>query len=551
MLEIASLDNVRCRDASFVGPKAARLAEARALGFPVPDALVVPCAASVGVLSAAERTTVSRGVHHGRFEVMSADRQPFASLARAAADLGEPLAVRSSSPLESDPRLAGAFTSFLGVSPADLSTAVLGVWSSALRPTLEDEPERSEPAATAMGVIIQREIQPAFAGTASVAGSAVRIVAVPGSAAPLMAGWRAGVTVVVSDSGTVDDVDAPDGFRAVAVEVAALARRVHGAQRDTLIEWAYADGEVWLLQSRVAVTTASAGPPVAAVAAGGVDVVRMRSARRRVGELAERLWLPWAIAGDVSLTETVARPARLADPLGVWRAFRDTAGRLTATVWGRGADAVAVSDELVRALHGSGDLTPLLAGRPAPVGADVAAFERLAGDLMGHLLATRAIASRFDFWALPANLTQLLLGEPVGLNIAGRTRRAALKWEARLYEAVVAAGDAQLGTPVSEGMGCGPAAVVDVFGFEGEVEAHGLPPRSVLVAARPLPRYAPLLMGAAALVTAGGSEAAHLIEVARSLGIPAVLDCDIAGITRDGHCYLAVDGAAGFVHVLN
>jgi len=97
----------------------------------------------------------------------------------------------------------------------------------------------------------------------------------------------------------------------------------------------------------------------------------------------------------------------------------------------------------------------------------------------------------------------------------------------------------------------GPAVFVDVDGFEVSVESNGLPPRSVLVAGRPLPRYAPLLMGASGLVTKGGSEAAHLVEVARALGVPTVVGCDLEGVRTGGGMLVAVDGHSGAVHVLD
>jgi pyruvate,water dikinase len=77
-----------------------------------------------------------------------------------------------------------------------------------------------------------------------------------------------------------------------------------------------------------------------------------------------------------------------------------------------------------------------------------------------------------------------------------------------------------------------------------------LPPRPVIVAAYPLPQYAPLLMGAAALVSRNGSEAAHLITVARSLGVPAVIGADMtAAGPAAARRYAAVDGYAGTVSV--
>jgi phosphoenolpyruvate synthase/pyruvate phosphate dikinase len=80
-------------------------------------------------------------------------------------------------------------------------------------------------------------------------------------------------------------------------------------------------------------------------------------------------------------------------------------------------------------------------------------------------------------------------------------------------------------------------------------------PRMVLVAPNPIPQLAPLLWAASALVTTGGSAAAHIDEVARSLRVPAVLGCDHeqlfsflddqSGLSR----LIAVDGDIGRVAV--
>jgi phosphoenolpyruvate-protein kinase (PTS system EI component) len=60
-----------------------------------------------------------------------------------------------------------------------------------------------------------------------------------------------------------------------------------------------------------------------------------------------------------------------------------------------------------------------------------------------------------------------------------------------------------------------------------------------------------MLWGAAALVTLGGNPGAHLVEVARSLGVPAVVDAGDHGATlgefAGSHAIAAVDGDGGGV----
>ena len=73
----------------------------------------------------------------------------------------------------------------------------------------------------------------------------------------------------------------------------------------------------------------------------------------------------------------------------------------------------------------------------------------------------------------------------------------------------------------------------------------------MLVTDRPVPQIAPLLWGCAGLVTAEGGEGAHLFEVARSLGVPAVtsLRLDVLGASAPS-TLVAVDGDRGIVAVL-
>jgi phosphoenolpyruvate-protein kinase (PTS system EI component) len=78
-------------------------------------------------------------------------------------------------------------------------------------------------------------------------------------------------------------------------------------------------------------------------------------------------------------------------------------------------------------------------------------------------------------------------------------------------------------------------------------------PRDIIVAQYPLPNFSPLLWDAAGIVTLGGAPSAHLFEVARSLTVPAVVDCPIGDIVRDvreGPLLGMVDGDTGRVAVL-
>ena len=324
---------------------------------------------------------------------------------------------------------------------------------------------------------------------------------------------------------------------------------------DVTVEFAYSDGEVWLLQSRppVAMFTPPADPEslpsaLPALALDPGAVVRALSA---VGELAERLWLPWGLAGGSVPEFAPVKPRKLDDPLAIWSRLEGVAAALMRSVWRGPVEPVDIVGRLLHAVDdGGADLAAELATCNRPNRHLVASFGRLCAWPMAHLQASGVVEDAVGFWSLPADLRDVLTNGRSGIGNTDRRRAAALKWEPLLYSAVAAGGTVRRGDPVTIGLGAGPAAVMDVYGFEERVERHGLRPRSILVAARPLPRYAPLLMGAAGLVTAGGSGAAHLIEVARSLGVPAIVGCRIDGIA-DRWSHVAVDGSTGDAHVLD
>jgi pyruvate,water dikinase len=99
-------------------------------------------------------------------------------------------------------------------------------------------------------------------------------------------------------------------------------------------------------------------------------------------------------------------------------------------------------------------------------------------------------------------------------------------------------------TAVSPGIGAGRLRLLR------ELRTIGRPgPREILATALPLPHLAPLLWHSAALVTAGGASGAHLFEVARSLGVPAVVGVDLETLGPAG-ALVAVDGDTGLVSVL-
>ena len=229
-------------DPAVLGSKSATLGRLRAAGFPVPDGFVIVGATAADVQTAAVRDAVT-----------------------AALDAlgGGPVAVRSSATAEdlADASFAGQYESVLEVKGLE---AVLDAVETVLRSADSERVERYResrsglPAGSGVAVIVQRMVAAESAGVAftadPVTGDRGRVVvsAVRGLGDRLVSGeTNADEWVVENGAATrhraVENVlDA-----ALALEVAALARRVEvheGGPQD--IEWAAADGQVFLLQAR-------------------------------------------------------------------------------------------------------------------------------------------------------------------------------------------------------------------------------------------------------------------------------------------------------------
>lgn len=264
--ELLSLDDPASADPDVAGAKAAALAMARAAGLPVLPGFVVPVAAASEPMRVGRAALADRGV--ARRAVMAAGRELIdaklrAPLRAAVESLGGRVIVRSSSPLESDLRWAGAFSTVNEIGPDDIAAAISSCWASAFAP---DPLERLEHRGLELddmrlAVLLQRELRPHSGGTAHLVGDEVRITGVRGHPGPLLAGWVEGVTVRTSGHA---DGEAAEYFGAKTLAgVAELARAVHQCLGDDVIEWA-SDPEVHLLQSsrsvrRHAATSASPG----------------------------------------------------------------------------------------------------------------------------------------------------------------------------------------------------------------------------------------------------------------------------------------------------
>ena len=213
-----------------------------------------------------------------------------AELREAVAGLGGRVIVRSSSPLEGDPRWSGAFSSVAEVGPGDVGTAVRSCWASAFAvdPLARLAACGLPPEALELGVLLQPEIRPVAGGVARVtpaahaAGAEVTVEGVLGHPGALLSGWAEGASAIVRlpvaphdaaplpgqltrrgqparpgqpgrsgrpDQGGDGRLAALIGTATVAA-VADLAGRVWQRLGDDVIEWAADDGGIWLLQSR-------------------------------------------------------------------------------------------------------------------------------------------------------------------------------------------------------------------------------------------------------------------------------------------------------------
>jgi phosphoenolpyruvate synthase/pyruvate phosphate dikinase len=253
MSELISLEDPRAADTEVAGAKAARLARARRAGLPVLPGFVVPVTAASEPMRVGRTALAAEGV--ARRAVAASGRTHIDATLRtelrgAVERLGGRVIVRSSSPLESDPRWAGAFSTLSEIGPDDIAVAVASCWASAFAPDPLDRLDRLglPLEALTLGVLLQPELRPISGGTARVVDGEVRITGVHGHPGPLLAGWIEGVTTVTGTSEAATGAAAEQLGASTLAAVAELARAVHDTLGDDMIEWA-SDSETHLLQS--------------------------------------------------------------------------------------------------------------------------------------------------------------------------------------------------------------------------------------------------------------------------------------------------------------
>ncbi len=559
---LINLDDERALDLRRAGAKAAGLAAARRAGIATLAGIVLGVEHSLPVLAAAERTATERGDAAARLEVMAAPLAPAvvsALVEAAATGFGERLVVRSSSPLEQDPHWSGAFSSYLDVGLEDLATAVRGCWASLFS---RDARERLEhlgrrPGSVGMAVLIQPFVVPAPGGVADADSAGARITVADGDLAGMLQGWGRGDRAEVPRSGPARGAAVGRYGAGLLERVAELAFSCRERLGDDHLEWALCDGECLLLQSRrspqrsrPAGCRAPAVGPGSAPQLRGEEIVRAaRAVARFGGPAGEELVLPWCTAPaslgsrhDRSELEAPAGPHEMPRRWQI-AALGAAARRLTAQAWAMDPDQAArVARQTIEAVRSRMDPEALARWCSLhPV--DAAEGERLvaaAEAAAARYVASGQLLGPSDAWRLPvATLEEVQAGRPVPATTAVPPGDA---WEPFLRQVVLDNGESADGEPASGGIGAGTLLALDE-----PRRVAGARQRFVLHVREPVPGYAPLLWAAAGLVSSSGSASAHLFDVARSLGVPAVAGIELLPRTAGESLVVAVDGTAGEV----
>ncbi len=538
---ILDLDHDESLDPTRVGFKASRLASGRKAGLPILPGFVVSAQASWPHMRLGAKGLALRGSGGARVAVTGEPVTFAADLISAGTELGSSLVARSTTALEGSGEWAGAFTSYLNVSPTFLPKAVTGCWAAAFSvDALERQRAASiQPGSFPMPVLVQSALRPKSGGVAELDSDGNMVVhGVEGSPGPLLQGWVAGHRAHLSSEErqmgwTGSDLIELVGTPSLDVVAASLhtAQRLFGLNR---CEWAV-DGGVWILQLDMTTPPTSNTTPIRVTKQADPDLVRIvQTVMRAPGRLGEELIMPWALAGlpraDRSIDDhpeaTIAEAKRLS-------------GELTSQVWGLPPnDAIRAARLCMSGLRGSNPskaLERLRDLRPPDPNA-AARLTSLVQILRGDLVRLGVVTQAHEAWYLSAKEIADLLerGRRPSFPRAGIDR-----WEPFVASVVLTLGASLAGTPASSGIGAGVYSRID-----NAENAASFVSRSVIVADQAVPGLAPLLWDAAGLVTETGGSAAHLFESARSLGIPAVSGVSLPG---DPEHIVAVDGYTGLV----
>ena len=516
---VRGLDDPSAVDVAVSGAKGAGLARALAAGFPVLDGFVIPPACSEEALGRAVEVLESRGTGGARMAIIGHELPDslVEQIEQFTVALKPPFIVRSSSVLEGGGEWSGAFTSVPEVQPGEIGRAAKSVWATSFAMEVLERFEASEmaPGSAPMGVVVQPEVQPDFGGAALVdAAGAVTVNAVKGSPRDLMAGWVPGVRAVFEEGILRGDECVALMGEDQTLAIAELAVRVEETLGCNLIEWAIVQGAPVLLQvQRSAVHEAEEAMVVPAALAHPFALEFVRLAQRYPGAIGDELVLGWMSAAPADLEASPYTPT--GDRDAVLEEARDMAAALAAQAWGKPAHlALAQAEFVLRRMRSDRPNESIDALRELqPV--DLALASKLLG-MVEYLIKTDTAPER----------------------------RGMGRWEPVLAGVLALQGDVYEGDPGVGGVGAGRMVWLDSSKQTGHVQ-----PRDIIVTQYPLQNFSPLLWDAAGIVTVGGAPTAHLFEVARSLTVPAVINCPIAQIVKAGPRLGMLDGDAGRVAI--
>ena len=513
------LDDPAASEIDISGAKGAGIARAKAAGFPVLDGFVIAPAVSEAALARAVEVLEPRGTGGARMAIIGhdLDEELLLEIENHVEDLQHPLIVRSSSVLEGSGEWSGAFTSVPEIRPGEVGQATKSVWATTFSIEVLERFEEAglEPGSAPMGVLVQPEIRPDFGGAALVdAAGAVKIDGVKGSPADLMAGWVAGTRAVLED-GELRGQEALDLIgESQVMAIGELALRVKAELGHNLIEWAIVDDEVILLQVQDSVVhEVEEAMVIPAALSHPFALEFVQHAHQYPGALGDELVLGWRTAAS----NVIATPFSTSDDReAVYARARSMAAKLLAQAWGESEeDAVAHADLVLRRMRSDRPNESIDVLRDLN---DV--DEDIAAELLGmadHLVATDIRT----------------------------TRRGLDRWEPVLAGVVALQGEVHEGEPSVGGIGAGRLVWID-----NSKDTEHVKPRDIIVTQYPLQNFSPLLWDAAGVITIGGAPTAHLFEVARSLTVPAIINCPIAEIVKEGPILGMLDGDAGRVAML-
>jgi pyruvate,water dikinase len=260
----------RCRDVARAGGKGASLAAMTALGLPVPPGFVVASWVLESSVDAARlRALAAAGDSAAAEELVGGSAPPSEAILGAYAELGEgAVAVRSSACAEDSDTAsyAGQQETFLNVSGgAEVCRRVVACWASffseralfyrARKGSLDD---------LRMAVVVQQMVEPRKSGVLFTADPVQRrrdrmiVEATYGLGEQVVSGQATPDHYVVDRAGSPTREHLPNGGVLDGAELAALAElgrsleETFGGPQD--VEWAIADGELYVLQSRPVTT---------------------------------------------------------------------------------------------------------------------------------------------------------------------------------------------------------------------------------------------------------------------------------------------------------